>query len=474
MAAKNYDQLAKTIVDNVGGSSNVISLAHCVTRLRFKLRDESKANTEFLKNLDGVVTVMQSGGQYQVVIGNHVPDVYAAVKKVGGIGGGSTSSTVSSGPQPHQSIGAKLIDIISGVFSPTLGALAATGMIKGLLSLLVYFVPSAQDDGFYIILYNTADAFFVFLPVFLGYTAAEKFGCNKFIGMALGAAMLHLSFGADIRAGGVMGTFFEGSMFEMSYYTKFLGIPVMWPAGGYGSSVIPIIFSVYVAAKVENFFKQIIPDVVKLFLVPMFTILVAATVTFLVVGPITALLSSILSNFFDSAYNFSPLIAGLLIGSLWQVLVIFGLHWALVPLAIMQLMELGYGTILSTSFAASFAQTAVVLAIIIKTKDKNLRAIGIPAFISGIFGVTEPAIYGVTLPKKKPFVISCIAAGIGGAIIGVTGVKSYINGGLGIFGFPSYINPATNDISGMLWSMVAVAVAMVLAFVMTWFTYKDE
>ncbi len=473
MASKNYDQLAKTIVDNVGGEENIIGLTHCITRLRFKLKDESLANTEFLKNLEGVVTVIQSGGQYQVVIGNHVPDVYATVLRVSNISGINSESS-SKEQKVSQNIGAKLIDIISGVFSPTLGALSATGMIKGLLALLVYFFPSVEKDGFYTILYNSADAFFVFLPVFLGYTAAEKFGCNKFIGMALGAAMIHLSFGANITAGGVMGTYFQGTMFEMSYYTKFIGLPVMWPMGGYGSTVLPVIFAVFVAAKLEHFFKQIVPDVVKTFVVPMAVILVAAPVTFLVVGPITALLSSIISEAFTSAYDFSPLVAGILIGGFWQILVIFGLHWALVPVAILQFSTLGYSNILTASFAASFAQTAVVLAIIIKTRDEKLRSIGIPAFISGIFGVTEPAIYGVTLPKKKPFIISCIAAAVGGAILGAGKVTGYIIGGLGVFGFPSYINPATNDISGMIWALVACAVAIVLAFVATWVTYKDE
>lgn len=367
-----------------------------------------------------------------------------------------------------------MIDTISGVFAPTLGALAATGMIKGLLALLSYFNIISEDAGFYLVLYGTADAFFVFLPVFLGYTSAKKFGGNEFVGMALGAAMIHLSTGADITAGGAMGTYFEGGMFEMSYYAKFLGIPVLWPMGGYGSTVIPIIFSVYVAVKAEQLFKQIIPDVVKTFLVPMAVLIVVAPATFLVIGPVFSVVSSLLSEGATGLYDLSPLIAGLFIGGLWQILVIFGLHWALVPIAIINFTTLGYDAVLATTIAASFSQTAVVLAIVIRTRDEKLRGIAIPAFISGIFGVTEPAIYGVTLPKKKPFLISCGGAAIGGAIIGAFKVKGYIMGGMGVFALPSYINPATDDISGMLYMMLAIAVAMVFSFVVTFITYKDE
>ncbi len=475
MATKNYDQLARTIVDNVGGSSNIISLAHCITRLRFKLRDESKANTSFLKNLDGVVTVMQSGGQYQVVIGNHVPEVYDAIQSLGGFGIENNNSSVSkANTSGSENIGAKLIDIISGVFLPILGVLAATGIIKGLLVFLEYFEIISASGGFYTILYQSADAFFIYLPVILGYTASKKFGSNEFVGLALGAAMIHLSTGANITSGGAMGVLFEDTIIEISYYTKFLGIPVAWPFAGYGSTVIPIIFAVYIASKVEKYLKTFIPDVVKAFLVPMSTLFIVAPVTFLLVGPLTSIFSSLLSDATTGLYEISPLIAGIFLGGLWQVFVIFGLHWAIIPIGIINLGNMGYDLILPTVMGASFAQTASVLAIILKTKNEKLREIGIPAFVTGCFGITEPAIYGVTLPRKKPFIITCIASAISGGMIGLFKIKLYLPVGLNIFGLPGFINPDTNEVSGLIYMLISIAIAVIIAFVFTWITYKDE
>ncbi len=474
--AKNYDDLAKTIIENVGGRENISSLTHCVTRLRFKLKDEKKANTDFLKKLDGVVTVMQSGGQYQVVIGNHVPDVYATVLRVGNIQGDAPAE--DGGEKQKQGIGAALIDVISGVFAPTLGCLAATGMIKGLLALCVFMGWMQPTGGTYIILFGVADGFFHFLPVMLGYSSAKKFGGNLYIGLGLGAAMMYLQDVTVIPAMEVQKILFEGTAFQMSVYTSFLGLPITWPAAGYASSVVPIILSVYLAVKIEKFFKKIVPDVVKTFLVPMLTFMVAAPLTFFLIGPIASLLTSFVSITITTLYGFSPLVAGLILGAVWQVLVIFGLHWGVIPIGILNFSTLGYDPVLAISIPASFVQTAVVLAILLKTKDKKLKSLAIPAFISGIFGVTEPAIYGITLPKKKPFIISCIGAGVAGAIVGFFKVNGYNLGGLGIFALPSYIKPATDtmpaDASGVTYMLLAIAVGSVIGFVLTWITYKDD
>ena len=464
--ASKYDGLARIIIQNVGGKSNVVSLTHCITRLRFKLKDESKANTEVLKATDGIVTVLQSGGQYQIVIGNHVPDVYAVVNQIGGFGG--EGAAVDSGEKEKMT----LIDIISGIFSPLLGVLAATGMVKGLLA-LASFCGMSETSGTYIILYSVADGFFYFMPIFLGYMAAMKFGMNKFVGMAIGAALVYPNI-VDITSLEPIGTIFAGTAFETNIYTKFLGIPVLLPGGGYASSVIPVILSVFVGAKIEKLWKKIIPDVVKNFLVPMCTLVVIIPLTFLVVGPIASLAASAIGWVTSGAYSLSPIIAGLIVGGLWQVLVIFGLHWGLVPIMMSNISILGYDAVMSPYFTATFAQTAVIVAILIKTKDKNIRSLAVPSAISGTFGVTEPAIYGISLPKKKPFIISCIASAIGGAVIGALNVKCYIFGALGIFAFPSYIDKATNDLSSMYGALIGVVVAIVIAFVLTMITYKDE
>jgi PTS system beta-glucosides-specific IIC component len=471
--ASKYDGLARIIIQNVGGKSNVISLEHCITRLRFKLKDESKANTAVLKATDGIVTVMQSGGQYQVVIGNHVPDVFDAVNTIGKFEASSEESAESG---KKMGVGATLIDWISGIFQPLLGVLCAAGIIKGLLALFVFLGWMNAKGGTYGTLYSVADGFFYFLPIILGYTAAEKFKGNKFIGMAIGGALCYPAM-VGLTAGKAMGTLFAGTIFQTSFFSTFLGIPVLLPSSGYPSSVVPVILAVFFAVKLENFWKKVIPDVIKLFIVPVLTLAIIVPITYLVIGPISTVLCSIIGAVFKAIYGIPAvggLVAGLVLGAVWQVLVIFGLHWGLIPLMMINFSTLGYDFILSPYFAASFAQSMVVLAIYLKTKDKKLKNIALPAFISGMFGVTEPAIYGVTLPKKKPFVISCIAASIGGGIIGLMGVRSYGMGGLGLFGLPSFIDTKSNSAYSMYWIMIGTAVAMVIAFVLTFITYKDD
>lgn len=483
LMASKYDGLARIIIQNVGGKENIISVAHCITRLRFKLKDESKANKEVLESTDGVIKIMQSGGQYQVVIGNQVNDVYDAVLEVGHFTGagavdedGNALDTGDEGGKSKSPVSV-LIDVISGVIQLTLGVLAATGIIKGLLALFDFLGIIPAASGTYQVWYAVADGFFYFLPILLGYTAAKKFKMNEFIGMAIGIALCYPNM-VNITSGEVLGTVFTGTAFEMSYYTTFLGIPVIMPASGYTSSVVPIILAVVLAAKLEKWLRSVLPDVIKLFIVPFITLVVMVPLTYLVIGPIATVLCSLLTLIFSTIYGLpvvGGVIAGLLIGAFWQVLVIFGLHWGLVPLGLINYATLGYDFILSPYFCVSFAQTFVVLAIILKTRDEKLKKIAIPAFISGIFGVTEPAIYGVTLPKKKPFVFSCIGGAIGGAFIGMMGARSYSMGGLGLFGLPSYIDvTGTTGIQSLIYILIGTVIASVIGFALTWVLYKDE
>ena len=482
LMASIYDGLARIIIQNVGGKSNIISVAHCITRLRFKLKDESKANKEVLESTDGVIKVMQAGGQYQVVIGNQVNDVYDAVLEVGHLAaagavdeeGNAVEETSGGGKKSPVSL---LIDVISGTLQPTLGVMAATGIIKGLLALFDFLGLIPAASGTYQVWYAVADGFFYFMPIVLGYTAAKKFKVNEFIGMAIGIALCYPAM-VNSTAGTVLGTVFTGTAFEMSYYLTFFGIPVIMPASGYTSSVVPIILAVAIAAPLEHWLKKVIPDVIKLFVVPFVTLIVMVPLTYLVIGPIASILCSILSLFFNAIYSIpvvGGLIGGVLIGAFWQVLVIFGLHWSLVPLAMINYSLLGYDFILSPYFCVSFAQTFVVLAIVLKTKDEKLKKIAIPAFISGIFGVTEPAIYGVTLPKKTPFIYSCIAGAIGGAFTGLMRTRSYSIGGLGLFGLPSFIDTTgVMGLTNMIYILIAILIASVAGFAMTYVLYKDE
>lgn len=476
--ASKYDALARIIIQNVGGKGNIIGLTHCVTRLRFKLRDESKANTDILKATDGIVTVMKAGGQYQVVIGNHVPDVYDVVCQIGNIQGNAEGSKEEGA---KTGIGAKLIDLISGIFQPTLGVLAAAGIIKGLLALWAFVAlkmgfGNVTTSGAYQIWYSVGDGFFYFLPIILGYTASIKMGMNKFTGMALGVGLVYPGMVA-LKGAAAIGTLFAGTPFAMGYPTTWFGLPVFFPTSGYPSSVVPIVLAVVVGVYVERFFKKIIPDVVKVFLVPVFTLAVMLPLTYIVIGPVSTVLANALGLAFNYLFSIPVVggaVAGLLLGAIWQILVIFGLHWSVVPLAFINLGTLGYDYVLSPVFCVSFAQSMCVLAIICKTRDKKLREIAVPAFISGMFGVTEPAIYGITLPKKKPFVISCIAGAIGGGIAGFAHVKAYMVGGLGLFGLPNYIDPKTNNMDSLIWVLISLVVAMAVGFILTFLTYKDD
>lgn len=461
-----YENLAKEILENVGGKENINSLTHCVTRLRFRLKDESKANDEALKNNPGVVTVMKSAGQYQVVIGNHVPLVYADVCELAGISNG-TQQVEDEAPQ---GLFNKLIDIISGCFQPILGPLCAAGIIKGLNALLVFILGSSfSNSGTYMILNAIGDSIFNFLPIILGYTAAKKFNVNVIVGMIIGATLCYPTIQTDTlsAAGKAIGTL----PFIGSYYTKFIGIPFV--SGNYTSTVVPVICIVALAAQIQKIAKKFVPEMLQNFFVPFFVLIISLPIGLLVIGPVVSLLTTVLSNMFAGLYAFSPIVTAFVIGALWQCLVIFGLHWALVPMAMVNIGNLGYGTILPGMLGTTFAATGVLAAMYLKLKDENKKALAIPGVISAFCGVTEPAIYGFLLPEKTPFVFSCIGGAVGGAIMGTVAAKQYVIGGLGIFSVVNYISPKGNA-TGMIVSLIAGAVSLVVGFVLTMIFYKTN
>ena len=467
-----YEALAKIIVDEVGGKDNINSLTHCITRLRFKLKDESKAHDDVLKNMDGVVTVMKAGGQYQVVIGNHVPAVYDDVLAVAGISG---SGSEDDGPTEKQKPFDAIIDVISSCFQPFLGALCAAGMIKGINALLIFFKLYENTSGTYITLNAIGDAVFYFLPLFVALTASRKFKLSEYTGLALGAALVYPAIQQSAIV--VKGAKPLGAIFGIDYYTTFAGIPLI--ANNYTSSVIPIIFIIWLASKIQKWAKKVIPELVATFFVPMVVLLVTMPIGFLVVGPIISLLTELLNSGFNSVYGFSPILFGLLVGGLWQILVIFGLHWALIPMVMAQFGEQGWSNILGGQFAASFAQIAVLMALMFKIYKKKDRQLIVPSIISGIAGVTEPAIYGITLPRVKPFVISCIAAATAGAYAGMMNVTSYMMGGLGIFALPTMISngrdgTANGAVGSVIHAVVSALIGMVVAFVLTMIFCEKE
>ncbi|MBO0488285.1 beta-glucoside-specific PTS transporter subunit IIABC [Vagococcus fluvialis] len=447
-----YEELAKNIVKEVGGKENVNSLTNCITRLRFKLKDESKANTEVLKNMDGVVTVMQSGGQYQVVIGNHVPDVRADVDAVLGV----LEEPTNSGPKGN--LFDQFVDIISSIFQPILAPLSAAGMLKGVNAILAFALGAGfAESSTYAVFNAMGDGLFLFLPIFIGFTAMKKFGGSPFVGMMIASSLVYTGF----IDGSATATFAEAGGLN------FFNIPFSIPPAGYGSTVMPIIAATAFAAFLEKQLKKIIPDVVKLFLVPFFVALITIPLTFLAIGPVMNIVSDGLGAALIGIQTFSPILYGAILGFAWQVLVMFGMHWAVIPFAIIALSQGDPTSILTPSGSVSFAQTGAVLAVMLKTKNVKLKELSIPAFISGIFGVTEPAIYGITLPKKKPFWASSIVGGVIGAITMGLGVQAYQMGGLGIFRYPSMISP-DGDIKLAIYSMVLDVVALVVGFGLAW------
>lgn len=465
-----YERLAQNIIQNVGGKDNILSVVHCTTRLRFKLKDEAKVKLEQLKETDGVITVVRSGGQYQVVIGNHVPDVYNTLTKIGGF---ETAEQVADDyvDQQNMSLLDRFIDLISGIFQPILGPLCAAGMIKGLTAMCASLGWLSQTSGTYIVLYAIGDGFFYFLPIILGLTAAKKFKLDPFTAVAIGAAMTYPTI-VSLGDSNVLYTLFKNTFIQSEIHSTFLGIPMI--AINYTSTVIPVICAVWFAAKVEKWCRSFIPTVVKTFLVPFTTLLITVPLTFLVIGPVASWIGDLLAFISQGIYNFSPIFAGLLMGAFWQIFVIFGVHWGFVAVALANVGSQGSDPILSLSLAASFAQTGVVLAILFQTKDSKLRGIAFPAFISGIFGVTEPAIYGVTLPRKRPFILSCIAASLGGGLIGAFGTKFFIMAGMGIFSIPSAISPKNGIDLSVYGLMLAMGIALVAGFFLQLFFGKKS
>ena len=468
-----YDGLARIIIQNVGGKSNIAGVTHCVTRLRFKLKDESKAQDEILKDTDGVVNILKAGGQYQVVIGQHVADVYDAVVAVGHLE--NLAEVQSDAPAEKQNAFNAFVGIVTGVFTPFLGVLSACGIIKGVLALCSATGWLNTAGGTYNFFMAIGDSAFLFMPVILGYTAAKKFKLPDLEGIMLGLILTYPELKLFAPAGALAK---EG--------LNIFNIPVLWPAAGYTSSVIPIICAVAFAAWFERLYKDHVHSSVKIFAVPLITLIVTTFVTFWVIGPVSSLLSTILSKLFTTLSAISPILTGLLIGFFWQILVMFGLHWSLVPLAILNFTMLNAGqgpgdTILVAMFGTTFAQTGAVIGIMLKTKDQKLKSLCPPAIISGIAGVTEPAIYGVTLPKKAPFFRTCAIAAVAGAVLCALGVVGTGMAGMGVFGYPAYIGTAASakyglaegNISKMIIAIVVSLICVVLGIISELVFYKD-
>lgn len=439
-----YEELVNFIIKNIGGKENVISLTHCVTRLRFQLKDESKANDEVLKANDGIITVMHTAGQYQIVIGNHVGDVYETILPKLGLSGEVVET------KNKTSIKDKFVDLVSSIFMPAIGMLCACGMIKGLNTILSFAGIYSSTSGLYTLIDAIGDSIFYFFPVIIGYTSAKKFKLTPFVGMVIGLALCYPTInGADLSIVGI----------QMNV--------------SYTSTVLPVILTVAVAAPMERLLNKYIPDVVKSFLTPMIVILLSTILGYMIIGPVANAVAGWLSDGVLSLYSISPVLAGIVFGGLWQVFVVFGVHITFIVLAIMNLAAGHPDPILSLQAFVAFSQTAVVLAIFLKTKQKKLKSICFPAIISGVFGVTEPAIYGITLQRLPMFVISCIGGSLSGAYAAFAGLKYQQMAGMGIFEMPAMF-PQNGTGAAMFQCVIASAFAIIPTFIAAYVFYRDD
>ncbi|MGP0576812.1 beta-glucoside-specific PTS transporter subunit IIABC [Paenibacillus peoriae] len=443
----SYEKLAKEIVNLVGGEKNVISLVHCATRLRFVLKDEAKADKGKLEKTDGIITVKQSGGQFQVVVGNKVPEVYNAIGNVSNI-------LNETGKEDHSAKGNKgfgaVIDVISSIFAPLLGVMAGSGILKGLLLIASNLGWLLPKDTTYMILYAAADSLFYFLPLLLAVTTARKFGGNIFVALTIAGGLLYPTI---------------VTLKTEATPTDFFGIPIVMMS--YSSTVIPIILAVIVMSKLEKWCNRVIHESVKNFITPLILLVIMLPLTLIVFGPVGVYVGNAIATALVAAFSFSPLLAGAILGACWQLLVIFGVHWGLVPVFINNIAVNGRDGIKPSAAASIFAQTGAAFGVMLKTKNKKLKTLAGSATLTALFGITEPAVYGVTLPLKRPFIAGIIGGAVGGAIIGQAGTQAFASGAPGLLTLPIFYGPGGQGFPGLILGItVSFLVSAILTYIL--------
>ncbi|WP_086313418.1 PTS system, beta-glucoside-specific IIA component [Enterococcus sp. 7F3_DIV0205] len=453
----NYQELAQTIIEKIGGKQNITGLTHCATRLRFNLKDEKNAQTEEIKDTAGVMGVVSKGGQYQVIIGSDVGSVYKEIlKEVPSLDGEPTESD----EKDDRGTASKIIDTITGIFTPILPAITAAGMLKAVLSLLVVFNAIDKTGQTYIIIDFMADSAFYFLPILLAASSAQKFKTNMYLAMMVGGILLHPNFVGMVNAIKEAG---EGGI-------HLFGLPIS--AVTYGSSVIPIILAVWFMSYVEPIADKVSPKAIKFFSKPLLTIAIVGTVSLVVIGPVGYFISDGISNGIKALENFSPWLVPTIIGALTPLFVATGTHYGLVPIGINNRMTTGYDSVIYPGMLASnLGQGAASLAVGVKSKDSSIKQVAASAGLTGLFGITEPALYGVNLKYKTPLYAAMIGGGIGGLFMGITRVKNFTGGSPGLLTLPSYIGDDT--LSHLYMACIGAAISIVLSFVISYILYKD-
>ena len=448
----NFERIAKEVLENVGGANNVAHVTHCVTRLRFNLKDDSKADIDKIKKIKGVMGQVNKGGQFQVIIGNDVSDVYKELLKLGNF---KSSNNQEEEKGAKKGIITSVFDTIAGIFTPIIPAIAGCGMLKAFLGLFVALGLISTETQTYYIFSFISDAAFFFMPLLLAYTAGIKFKTSPFLAMVIGGVLLHPSFSALVSAGEPV---------------SFLGLPVRLV--NYSSSVIPIILIVWLMSYVEKLANKFIPKVLRLVFVPLIVITVTAPIGLIVIGPLGTVIGDVLASgimFIDSKATWTlPLI----MGGLTPLIVMTGMHYSLYPALFTQLATLGYQTLMPGMLISNVCQGAAALCVSIKSKNSELKQLASSTGITALLGITEPAMYGVNLKLKKPLYAVLCGGALGGLYAGLTAVKGYTPSGSGLPGIAAYIGPEMSNVVNIL---IACGIGFVATFIITWFIgFEDE
>lgn len=481
-----FDATARDIIAGIGGADNVKSVIHCITRVRFYLKDESLADDGAVSGTDGVIDVAKAGGQYQVVIGAEVGDVYdAIVAQLPGLGGGEVDSEAEAAPRPTTAVGwikfgfSSLIGVITGSMIPVIGVLAASGILKGILALLVQFKVVADSSDTYQIISAMADSMFYFLPIIIGFTAARRLGSDPIVVAIIGGVLAYPSLAhmanpdyivkADNPAGYESPYHVVAQLGNTIFNTDFFGIPVSLPqTNAYAYSIFPIIVAAWLAARIEPYLKKWIPAVVRSIFAPLLEIFIVSTLVLVVFGPIVMFISGAIASGVNAILGFNHALAGLIIGGFYQCLVIFGLHWAVIPIISQQIAGPDASSPLNAIVSATMiAQGGGALAIWLKVRNAKIKRMAGPATISAFCGVTEPAMYGLNLKYGRVFITASIGGAVGGLLTGLLKVNMW--GFTGAFvGFPSFVNPKGID-GSFTGFWIASLAALAVSFACTYF-----
>ena len=440
---RDYHKLARDIIDVVGGQKNIVNATRCATRLRLVLKETPEGAKEKVSALAGVITVVENNGQFQVVIGTHVGEVYDSVAEALHL-----DASAQEIEQPKQNIVNRIIATMSAVFAPFVYILAAAGLLQGALILITMAAPSFAGTGTYEVLNFMSWTPFTFLPIFIAITASKHFKCNTYIAILCCCALVNPSW-ADIAA-----RIADGDV------VRFLGVKLSETT--YTSTVLPPLLLVWVLSYLEHFIEKKLPDAAKPLLTPLICFVVMVPATIMVIGPASAITANAIANGYNALVAFAPALAGAIIGGLWQVVVIFGVHWGITPVVLANFDMNGCDTFQAFQTIAVVAQVAAAFGVFIKSRNKEFKGVALSAGVTGIFGITEPTIYGVTLRLKKPFICGCAGGAVGAVVMSFFHSAYYAYAGLP--GLLTIVNAISKDAP---MSFIGEALACVIAFVIT-------